>query len=50
MGMYMNHSREPNVDFSVPGVGTSLRDISAGEELTCDYRQFMINWEGIPYI
>ena len=50
MGKYMNHSREPNVDFSVPGVGTALRDISPGEELTCDYRQFMINWEDIPYI
>lgn len=50
MGKYMNHSRAPNVDFSVPGVGTAVRNIQAGEELTCDYRQFMVNWEEIPYI
>lgn len=50
MGKYMNHSREPNVDFSRIGFGTATREIAAGEELTCDYRHFMANWSNIPYI
>ena len=50
MGKYMNHSREANVDFSEVGVGVATRDINSGEELTCDYRHFMANWEDIPYI
>jgi uncharacterized protein len=50
MGKYMNHSREPNVDFSAVGVGTATRDIAAGEELTCDYRHFMAVHDHIPYI
>ena len=41
-GRYMNHSERPNIDFSDPEVGVALRDISAGEELICDYRQFTI--------
>ena len=40
MGKYMNHSREPNVDFSVVYEGWATRDIQPGEELTCDYRAF----------
>ena len=36
-GRFMNHSEAPNLDFSVPGVATALRDIEAGEELTCNY-------------
>ncbi len=36
---FMNHSPTPNCDDS--GVLTvTLRDIAAGEELTCDYRSF----------
>lgn len=50
MGKYMNHSREANVDFSEVGVGVATRAINSGEELTCDYRHFMANWEDIPYI
>lgn len=50
MGKYMNHSREPNVDFSDVGVGTATRDIAPNEELTCDYRHFMAKWDDIPYI
>ncbi len=50
MGKYMNHSREPNVDFSAVGTGIACRDIAEGEELTCDYRHFMAAWEHIPYI
>lgn len=36
-GRFMNHSDAPNLDFSVPGVATAMRDIEAGEELTCSY-------------
>ncbi|MGC4020332.1 MAG: SET domain-containing protein-lysine N-methyltransferase [Muricomes sp.] len=50
MGKYMNHSREPNVDFSAVGYGVATRDIQGGEELTCDYRDFMASWDHIPYI
>ena len=40
---YMNHSDDPNVDTLMPLhdpslVHRALRDIRAGEELTCDYR------------
>lgn len=50
MGKYMNHSREPNVDFSEVGVGWATRDIRPDEELTCDYRHFMADVSHIPYI
>ncbi len=49
-GKYMNHSRQPNVDFSEIGVGYATRDIQPGDELTCDYRQIMHDCSGIPYI
>ena len=35
---FMNHSREPNTDCEIDTIAT--RDIAAGEELLCDYRQF----------
>ena len=35
---FMNHSDTPNTDCVVDTVAT--RDITAGEELLCDYRQF----------
>ena len=47
MGRYMNHSREPNVDFSDVGVGWATRDIKLGEELTCDYRHFMADRKSV---
>lgn len=50
MGKYMNHSREPNVDFSEVGVGWATRDIQASEELTCDYRHFMADVSHIEYL
>ena len=50
MGRYMNHSREPNVDFSDVGVGWATRDIKPGEELTCDYRHFMADVTHITYL
>ena len=50
MGRYMNHSREPNVDFTDVGVGMATRDIKPGEELTCDYRHFMADVSHITYL
>jgi SET domain-containing protein len=44
-GRFMNHSETPNTDFSRPGEGTALRDIAAGEEITCDYREFYEDFE-----
>ncbi|MHA6289271.1 SET domain-containing protein [Maricaulis sp. CAU 1757] len=39
---FLNHSDDPNLDFSAPdGSGTAKRDIQAGEEILCDYSQFM---------
>ncbi len=35
---FMNHSDNPNTDCHVDTIAT--RDIMAGEELLCDYRQF----------
>lgn len=37
---YMNHADDPNCDFSQPDEAFALRDIAAGEELTCDYNHF----------
>lgn len=37
---FMNHSFEPNCDDSAGPYTLTLRDIAAGEELTCDYRRF----------
>lgn len=37
---FMNHSFEPNCDDSSGAYTMALRDIEAGEELTCDYRLF----------
>lgn len=49
-GKYMNHSRDPNVDFSNVGYGYALRDIQPGEELLCDYRQIMHDYSHISYL
>lgn len=45
---YMNHSADPNVDFSRdPSQGFARRDIAAGTELTCDYISFAPGWYDI---
>lgn len=43
---YMNHSDDPNVGMNPNGntENLALRDIAAGEELTCDYRTFDAAW------
>ncbi len=50
MGKYMNHSRTPNIDFSIVSEGWTTRDIQPNEELTCDYRQFSHDFSQIAYI
>jgi len=50
MGKYMNHSCEPDVDFSDIGNGWATRDIQSGEELACAYRHFMADGSHIPYL
>ncbi|MCX7304502.1 MAG: SET domain-containing protein-lysine N-methyltransferase [Hyphomicrobiales bacterium] len=37
---YMNHASDPNFGFASEDVAVALRDIAAGEELTCDYNVF----------
>ena len=50
MGKHMNHSRDPNVDFTEVGNGWATRDIHPGDELTCDYRHFMADVSHISYL
>ena len=40
-GRFMNHDATgPNTDFSSATAGFAVRDIAAGEELTCNYGEF----------
>jgi uncharacterized protein len=39
-GRFMNHSDEPNTDFRDPETGWAIREIAAGEEITCSYAEF----------
>lgn len=45
---FMNHAADANTDFSEWGEGRALRDIAAGEELTCDYAGFYEDFELMP--
>lgn len=45
---FMNHSKTPNTDYSDFAAGLALRDIEAGEELTCDYDTFFAQYELLP--
>jgi SET domain-containing protein len=47
-GRFMNHSDAPNTVFSDPDAGFTLRDISRGEELTCNYAEFDPGFEILP--
>jgi SET domain-containing protein len=47
-GRFMNHSERPNTVFSDPDAGYTLRDIAAGEELTCNYAEFDPSFEILP--
>lgn len=39
-GRFMNHSEEPNTDFTRPDKGYAITHIPVGSEILCDYRQF----------
>jgi len=49
-GRFMNHSFEPNTDFKPHIEAYALRDIDAGEEITCDYREFDPNFALLPSV
>jgi uncharacterized protein len=46
-GRFMNHFTTPNLDFS-DDVAKALRDIAAGEELTCNYADFYPEYVLMP--
>ncbi|MGB0087508.1 MAG: SET domain-containing protein-lysine N-methyltransferase [Rhodomicrobiaceae bacterium] len=39
-GRFMNHTEEPNTDFTEFSNGYATRDIHEGEEITCNYHEF----------
>ncbi|WP_411816976.1 SET domain-containing protein [Hyphococcus sp. DH-69] len=39
-GRFMNHTLEPNTDFTKVVEGYAIRDIRAGDELLCNYHEF----------
>lgn len=41
---FMNHSDAPNTDFSHPTDGFAIKDIAAGEEITCNYKEFCVDY------
>lgn len=47
-GRFMNHSDDPNTDFTDPAVGCAIRDIAEGEEITANYAEFEPNFEMLP--
>ncbi|MAZ01726.1 MAG: SET domain-containing protein-lysine N-methyltransferase [Sneathiella sp.] len=47
-GRLMNHSEEPNTNFTKITEGYATRDILEGEELLCDYREFDPEFELLP--
>ena len=42
---FMNHSEEPSCDDSGDLYTVAIREIAPGQELTCDYRSFDLDWE-----
>ncbi|HSG35617.1 MAG TPA: SET domain-containing protein-lysine N-methyltransferase [Sphingomonadaceae bacterium] len=47
-GRFMNHSTDPNTDFTDPDVGLATRDIAEGEEMTCNYADFEPQFVMLP--
>lgn len=45
-GRFMNHSEQPNTDFTRFDAGYAIRDIAAGEEITCNYYEFDPSFQG----
>lgn len=44
-GRFMNHALRPNTRFDEPDAGYARRDIAPGEELTCNYAEFIAGFE-----
>lgn len=47
-GRHMNHSDQPNTDFRDATTGFAIRDIAAGEEITCNYAEFEPGFTMLP--
>ncbi|WP_088344978.1 MULTISPECIES: SET domain-containing protein-lysine N-methyltransferase [Rhodomicrobium] len=45
-GRFMNHTEQPNTDFTEFSQGYAIRDIAAGEEITCNYYEFDPSFAG----
>jgi SET domain-containing protein len=45
-GRFMNHSLAPNTDFRIFDKGFALFDIAQGEEITCNYHEFIPTFTG----
>jgi SET domain-containing protein len=45
-GKFMNHNVRPNTDFRVFDKGYAIVDITAGEEITCNYFEFDPEFRG----
>ncbi|NHK26633.1 SET domain-containing protein-lysine N-methyltransferase [Parvularcula flava] len=49
-GRFMNHSFDPNTDFTGPDKGFARRDIAEGEELTGDYSEFWPEFTAVHHV
>ncbi|MCC5996923.1 MAG: SET domain-containing protein [Oceanicaulis sp.] len=47
-GRHMNHSSHPNTNFADAVFGYAIRDIAAGEEITCNYAEFEPGFVMLP--
>jgi SET domain-containing protein len=45
-GKFMNHSATPNTDFRIFEKGFAIKDIAAGDEITCNYYEFDPDFRG----
>ena len=45
-GKFMNHSERPNTDFRIFDKGYAIVDIRPGEEITCNYFEFDLEFRG----
>ena len=45
-GRFINHSESPNTNFGEFYAGYALRDLAIGEELTCNYFDFDVDFNG----
>jgi hypothetical protein len=49
-GRFMNHSLDPNTDFTRIVEGYAIRTIKPGEELICNYSEFDPTFELLPSV